>query len=390
MEIIKYLVKKNKKINLAVPIVTGSELKYLKNCVDTGWLSTAGPLITKFEKKICSITKSKYAVACMNGTSALHISLLLAGVKKNHEVIVPTLTFIAPINAVKYCNAEPIFMDCDYKFNLDIEKTLEFINKNTFQKNGYCINQKTNKKISALILVHVWGNPVDFFKLIKVCKSKNIKIIEDASESFGSFALLKNKKKHTGTMGFLGCFSFNGNKIITSGGGGAIITNNKNIQKKARYLTQQAKNSKIEFVHNEIGYNYRMTNIQAAIGLGQLEHFSKILNKKKYIYNSYSKIFYNNKKFKILEHDKYSNCWMNLLIFKSVKKPNILKYCKYLSSKGVEARPVWKPNHLQKQFLKCQKYKLVKSIDLYNKSLCLPSSTEIDNLDIKKIFSFLD
>ena len=147
MEIIKYLVKKNKKINLAVPIVTGSELKYLKNCVDTGWLSTSGPLITKFEKKICSITKSKYAIACMNGTSALHISLLLAGVKKNHEVIVPTLTFIAPINAVKYCNADPIFMDCDDKFNLDIEKTLEFINKNTFQKNGYCINKKTNKKI---------------------------------------------------------------------------------------------------------------------------------------------------------------------------------------------------------------------------------------------------
>ena len=380
----------NKKfINLSIPFVTGKELKYLKNCLETGWLSTAGNLINKFEQKISNITKSKYTIACMNGTSAIHISLLLAGVKQDHEVIAPTITFIAPINAIIYCNAKPIFMDSDEKFNLDIDKTIEFLKNHTYQRDKKCINKKTKKIISALIIVHVWGNPINFYKLKKICDKKNIKIIEDASESLGSFINNSKNTIHTGNLGFIGCLSFNGNKIITTGGGGAITTNNKKIADKARYLTQQAKDDNFEFIHNEIGFNYRMTNIQAAVGLGQLDNFNKILNKKRAIFNKYNSILKNNKDFKLLQHDKHSNCWMNLLISQKNKKLNLLKLSKHFHSSGVEIRPVWKPNHLQKQFKNCQKYKIQKSIELYKNSFCLPSGANTNLSDLKKIISLI-
>ena len=264
-------------IHLYPPSINKKAIKYFKQCVSTGWVSTGGNLINKFERKIEKITGVKYAIACNSGTSALHISIKLSGIYPGNEIIVPTLTFVATINAVIYNECNPIFMDCDKYYNIDVKKTLEFLRNQTFRKNNFTYNKKTKKKISALVVTHVWGNAVDINKLVKECKLKNIKIIEDASESLGS---RYNNGRHTGTNGLFGVISFNSNKIITTGCGGIILTNNFMLAKKARYLTTQAKDDSVNFVHNEVGYNYRMTNISAALGLSQLEQFRSFLKKK--------------------------------------------------------------------------------------------------------------
>ena len=209
-----------KNISLHEPQLRGNEESYLKDCIKSNWLSSSGKFVKLFEKKIAQYTNSKFAIACVNGTAALQLSLHLAGVKPGHEVIAPTITFIAAINAIKYNGANPVFMDSDDYCNIDINKTIEFINFHTYFKKGFSYNKKTNKKISALVVVHVYGNPVNLEKLVIICKKRNIKIIEDSSESLGSFYTKgKLKGKHSGTVGFLGCLSFNVNKIITSGGG---------------------------------------------------------------------------------------------------------------------------------------------------------------------------
>lgn len=279
-------------IPLHAPIIKGNEFKYVNDCLKTGWVSTAGKYVNLFEEKIKKYTRAKYAIACTSGTSALHISLLLSGVDSKSEVIVPTLSFIAPINAIDYCNARPIFMDVDDDYSLDVKKTIEFIKNNTYFKNNKTINKKTNKHIKAIIVVHVYGRSVNFEELYLVCKNRKIKIVEDAAEGMGNFFLKgKFKKKHVGTLGDFGCLSFNGNKIITSGGGGMILTNNINYAKKAKYLTTQSKNDGIFFVHNEIGFNYRLTNVQAAIGLAQLEKINQYIKVKKKIYSNYLNFF---------------------------------------------------------------------------------------------------
>ena len=269
------------KIPLSVPSIKGNEWEYIKECLDTEWVSSAGKYVELFEDKIAEYTSSKYAVACVNGTSALQVSLKLAGVEPKDEVIVPTLTFVAPINTVAYCNAAPIFMDSDDYHNIDIQKTIEFLKNETVFKNGYTYNKLTNKKISAIVAVHVWGNAVWLDELHGICDEKNIVIVEDASESLGSFYIKGNfKNNHTGSIGKLGCISFNGNKIITTGGGGMLLTNDKILAQKAKHITTTSKvKHKWAFEHDEVGYNYRLPNLNAALGLAQLEQLPKILIK---------------------------------------------------------------------------------------------------------------
>tara|TARA_B110000858_G_C17800755_1_gene475107 strand:+ start:323 stop:1483 length:1161 start_codon:yes stop_codon:yes gene_type:complete len=381
-------------IPLSVPHLSGNEWKYVKDCLDTNWVSSTGKYVNLFEKKIEKYTKAKYAIACINGTSALHISLILSGISRNDEVIVPTVSFIAPINAINYCSAKPIFMDIDDNYTLDIKKTIEFLNLKTIFKNGITINKKTKRKISAIIVVHVYGRSVMLDKLSKVCKKKNISIIEDSAEGLGNFFKNGlNKNKHVGTVGKFGCLSFNGNKLITSGGGGMIMTNNKSLAKKAKYLTTTAKDDAIEFVHNEVGYNYRLTNIQAALGLAQLEKINQYLKSKKLIYLQYKKLISENKKLNFKEIPNYasSNYWLNLVEFKNIsKKSTLLKKINLLKKNQIEVRPIWQLNHLQKKYKNCEKYKISNALSLINKTLCLPSSISLTKEDIKRVVSTIN
>ena len=275
-------------IPLSVPSFNGNEWKYVKDCIDTEWVSSVGKYVDLFENNISEYSGAKYAVACVNGTAAIQVSLLLAGVESGDEVIVPTLTFISSVNAITYNNAKPVFMDADKHYNINAEKTIEFINNETVFKNGRTYNKKTDKKISAIVPVHIWGNACWLDELVDLCKQRKIAIVEDACESLGTFYNEgKYKGKHTGTIGKLGCLSFNGNKIITTGGGGMILTDDEAIAEKAKYLTTQAKDDPIRYVHDEIGYNFRLTNIQAALGVAQLEQLPVILQRKKEIYKHY-------------------------------------------------------------------------------------------------------
>ena len=382
----------NKIIRLSEPAFDGKELEYASNAIKSGWISS-GIYVDKFENSVSKFIGSKYSVACINGTSALQIALKLAGVSTNTEVIVPTMTFIAPINSIIYNGANPIFMDADKYFNLDENKTIEFILKETFMKNKKTYNKKTNKRISALLCVHVFGNALKIDKLLKLCKIRNIEIIEDASESFGTYykkGLLNNK--YTGTISKIGCLSFNGNKIISSGGGGMIITNNISIAKKARYLINQAKDDSLKFIHNNIGYNFRISNLHAAIGLAQIQKINKILNKKKFIRNFYKKHIKKIDGFELAETPNYAenNNWLNIIQINPKKlKKNRDQIIKKFINLGIEVRPIWMLNHLQKPFKRFQNYKIKLAGNLLDKSICIPSSYNLSTLQLKKIINCL-
>jgi len=402
-------------IPLSVPTVKGNEWKYIKECLDTEWVSSAGKYVELFEKRIAEYTRAKYAIACVNGTSALHISLILAGVQANDEVLVPTLTFIAPINVIKYCGASPVFMDADKYYNLDTKKTIEFIlNETKFvnselskENNSYkdqklkvtnrkkrvTVNKKTGRQISAIIPVHVFGNAVWLDDLYEICKERNIKIIEDATESIGTlYTKGKFASKHTGTIGELGCLSFNGNKIITAGGGGMILTDDEEYAKRAKYLITQAKDDKIRYIHNEIGYNYRLTNIQAALGVAQLEQLPNYLKIKKENYEFYKKEIDQILGLHLAEVPEYAenNYWMYALqIDGNIYGKNREELMSYLASYKIQTRPVWYLNHMQKPYKDCQSYKIEKAFELWKKTLNIPCSVNLKKQDIKRILEVL-
>jgi len=391
-------------ISLHEPLFAGNEKKYVKNCLDQGWVSSAGKYVDIFEKKIAKYTGAKYGIACINGTSALQVSLKLVGVKKGDEVIVPSMTFIAPVNAINYNNAKPVFMDCDKYYTIDIDKTIDFLNKETYtiKKKIYgknitiTVNKKTRSHIRAMIIVHVFGNAARMEKLVDLCKKKNIALVEDAAESIGTFYKLgRYKKKHTGTIGIIGCLSFNGNKIMTTGGGGMILTNNRKIAEKAKYLTNQAKDDPIYSVHNEVGYNFRLPNILAALGLAQLESLAKYIKNKKIIHQRYKKKINKIKYLSISNTPHFASCnyWLNILeINKKLTKEKISNIIKYFSRNNIEVRPLWYPNHLQKEYKNFQTYKLDNTNNIYKNRLCLPSSSQLtlkqQNFICEKIKNF--
>jgi len=380
-------------IRLNEPVLSSKEKFFLIDCIKTNWISANGNYVKKFENFIKRFLNIKYAQSCINGTSALHLSLKIVGVEKNDEVLVPSLTFIAPINAVKYCDAYPVFFDSDNYFNIDPEKIINFLNKNTFKKNGYTYNKKTKRRIKSIIIVHVWGNASNISNLIQECKNRNIKIIEDSSESLGTFYKSKElNKKYTGTLGDIGCFSFNGNKIITSGGGGMIVTNNKSYFLKAKYMSNQSKDNDLTYAHHNIGYNYNLSNLNAAVGYAQCLNLKKIIKLKKNVREMYLKKLDNNKDFYLSPTPKYStnNNWINILRFKEKKSiKQILSIISKLNKRKIQTRPVWKLNHLQKQYKNYERFELKNNLYLYSTSLCLPSSAFLKQKQINYIINSL-
>ena len=380
-------------IPLSVPSLKGNEWKYIKECLDTEWVSSAGKYVELFEKKITEYTGAKYAVACVNGTSALQVSLRMAGVELGDEVIVPTLTFIAPVNAIVYNGASPVFMDADNYYNIDAEKTIEFINKETVFKDGFTFNKKTNRKITAIIPVHVFGHTTWLDELVPLCEERNIAIVEDAAESMGTrYINGEYSGKHTGTIGLLGCLSFNGNKIITSGGGGMILTDDAYLSKRAKYLTKQAKDDRVRYIHDEIGYNFRLTNIQAALGVAQLEQLSGFLKRKGEISHQYQNALNGVDGLSIADVPDYAdnNHWVNVLqIDNEVYGEDRDSIMLRLEKNGIQTRPVWGLNHLQKPYRYSQSYKVDKAEEFVANSLCLPSSSNLTDDEINNVISYL-
>lgn len=375
-----------KKYNLHFPEINKKAFNYVNNCLSSIWLSPSGNYVRLFEKELKNFTNS-ICVACNSGTSALHICLILAGVKDDNEVIVPTTTFIATINSVLYTKASPIFMDCDDKLSIDLDKLEQFLKNKTYIKNKSCFNIKTRKKIKALIVTHVFGDICDFRKLKRICKKFFIKIIEDAAEAIGSF---DNNNKHAGTLGDYGAFSFNFNKIITTGGGGAISVKNKLEEKKARFLINQNKTDSIYFKHKDIGYNYGMSNINAAIGYSQIKNLKKIIQKKLDIFKKYKLIFKKIKDIEILQpFSKKSNYWINSAILKNKNYKTFKKIIKKMNYSGIEVRPLWYPCHLQPFLKKYQRYNIENAEKIYKQLICLPSSYFLNSKDIKNITQIL-
>tara|TARA_Y100000816_G_C26092460_1_gene577520 strand:- start:943 stop:2091 length:1149 start_codon:yes stop_codon:yes gene_type:complete len=379
-------------ISLSSPKVLGKEKEYINECLQSGWISTSGPFIEKFENELSKYVGAEHVVCCINGTAALQISLKLMGVKENDEVIVPTLTFIATINAVFYNNASPIFMDCDEYYNLDTNKTINFIKNETYFENGFSYNKKSNKKVAAIVPVHVWGNAVWFDELYELCSERNIQILEDASESLGTkYTKGKFKNFHTGTIGKIGCISFNANKVITAGGGGAIITNDKNIADKALYLVSQAKDDPIRYIHNEVGYNYRITNINAAIGLAQLEMVDEVLKRKEEIRNFYFNHISSINGLELARVPLYAknNYWLNLITLSHDYKYNLSELFNKFDNNKIQTRPVWQLNHLQNQYKQYQKFNIMNAEKKIKNSLCIPSSSHLTVNQMESVVNIL-
>jgi perosamine synthetase len=362
-------------IPLHQPSFIGNEKKYLENCIESSYVSSVGEFVTSFEKSIADYCGTKYAVVTVNGTSALHIALLLAGVKPGDEVITQPLTFIATINPITYCGAKPVFLDVDKcTLGLSPEKVEGFLEKECCRKGGVLVNRNSGRRIAACLQMHTFGHPGKMDLLKNICDNNGIELVEDAAESMGSIY----GKKHTGTFGKCGTLSFNGNKIITSGGGGAIITNDEEFARKAKHLTTQAKiNHKWEFRHDEIGYNYRMPNINAALGLAQLENIEVFLAGKRKLAGLYDAFFCNSGiEFFREPEGAASNYWLNSIILKDKEQRDL--FLKISNNNGILTRPAWCLINQLEMYRNCQTAELEYSINISERLVNIPSSYSIN------------
>jgi perosamine synthetase len=380
-------------IPLSVPSIKGNEWKYIKECLDTQWVSSAGQYVGTFEEKVSEYTGASYAIAVVNGTAALHISLIVAGVSPGDEVIVPTLTFIAPVNVISYVGAVPVFMDCDEYYNIDARKTIQFIEERTEFTNGHSYNKQSGRRVSAVIPVHVFGNAVRIDELADICNRRNIRIVEDAAESLGTwYTRGRCAGMHTGTVGNIGCFSFNGNKVITTGGGGMIVTNNKEYATRCRHLSTQAKSDPLRYIHNEIGYNYRLTNIQAAMGVAQLETLPEFIRKKKQNYAEYKTRIDKLPGLHLAEVPDYAdqNHWFySLQVERDSYGMTRDELMNHLREKNIQSRPVWYLNHRQSMYAGCRACDVSKALDLWERTLNIPCSVNLSADEIDAVISAL-
>jgi len=361
-------------IPLHEPRFSGNEKKYVNECIDSTFVSSTGKFVDEFEDKIAKYTGTKYAVATSNGTSALHIALLLANVNKNDEVITQPLSFVATCNAISYCGANPLFVDVDKDtMGLSPSALKTFLEKNTTVINHQCVNKNSGKIVKACVPMHTFGHPCRVDEIKEICDKYKILLIEDAAESLGSFY----KDKHTGTFGKMGVISFNGNKIITGGGGGCIITNDEILAKKAKHLTTTAKVShKWKYTHDMIGFNYRMPNLNAALLLAQLENLESFLLNKRELAIVY-KDFFTNKACYFFEEpfQSRSNYWLNVIILKDKEQRDL--FLDESNSTGVMSRPIWTLMNKLTMFQHSQCGDLTNSEWLAERVVNIPSSSVI-------------
>jgi perosamine synthetase len=370
-------VVQSKTVPLHEPSFQGQEWAYLKDCLNSTFVSSVGAYVDRFERAIAKFTGADFAIAVSSGTSGLHIALKLVGVKPQDEVLVPSLSFVATANAVAYCFAQPHFIDCyiDHPA-VDPEKLDQYLHVETEQRDGQCVNKKTQNIIRAIVPMHVFGHPVDMNALNIVAYEHNIKVVEDAAESLGSFY----KTKHTGTLSELGVLSFNGNKIITTGGGGAILTNNETFAKRAKHLTTTAKiPHKWDFNHDEIGYNYRMPNLNAALGCAQLEQIESFIKSKRELYRLYKLKLEHISEIKLMAETigNQSNYWLQAIVLSEKVKDQFDKILKVTNNFGISTRPIWKPLDELTPYVNCPRMDLSRAKSLSKRIINLPSSSNL-------------
>ncbi|MFD1037185.1 LegC family aminotransferase [Virgibacillus byunsanensis] len=364
-------------VPLHEPSFQGNEWKYVKETIDSTFVSSVGKYVDRFEKDLAEFTGVKRAVAVVNGTAALHVALTLVGVKKNDEVFIPSLTFIATANAVSYCQATPHFVDSEEStLGVDPYKLKSYLKEIAIVKNDECFNKQTGRRIKAIIPMHTFGHPVDMDQLIEVCQQYHIDLIEDAAESLGSYY----KGQHTGSFGKISAMSFNGNKIMTTGGGGAILTNDERLADMAKHITTTAKvPHKWEYVHDQVGFNYRMPNINAALGCAQLEKVPDFLNKKRSLAHKYSEVFKGVPGVTFKQETDYSqsNYWLNALVLDEANEGIRDEILNLSNSSNLMTRPVWMlMNHLP-MFRNCPSMDISCAESLEKRIINIPSSSEL-------------
>lgn len=375
----------NKFIPLSVPNLKGKELEYVTNAISTEWVSSGGPYVIEFENKLAQYVHAKGAVSCQSGTAGLHIALEACGVCKDEEVIVPALTFIAAVNPVRYIGAEPIFMDCDHSLTIDPAKLESFCENECVFKDGSLYNKKTKKKIRAIVIVHVFGNMANMERIIPLCNKFNLKLIEDATEAIGTYyteGLYKGQ--YAGTIGDVGVYSFNGNKIITTGGGGMIVSNDRSLLEEAKHLTTQAKSDELYYTHDRVGYNYRMTNLQAALGVAQLEQIEDFIRIKAKNYQDYQEKILELEGLELLDfrRDIRPNYWFYALYISEEYVVNRDMLIRYLSTKNVQSRPIWGLINEQKPYLGSQSYKIEIAKSYWEHVVNIPCGSNLTKEDV--------
>lgn len=378
-------------IPLSVPNLKGNELKYVSEAIKSGWVSTAGPYVDRFEQAVAEYVHTPGAVSCQNGTAGLHIALLLTGVTKEDAVLVPTLTFIAAVNPVRYIGARPIFMDCDDSLCMNPEKVDRFCREECDFVNGRLIERVSGKHVKTLLVVHIFGNMADMYPLMGIAKKYNLKIVEDATEALGTYYTDGPYKGcYAGTIGDVGVYSFNGNKIITTGGGGMIVSNDVGYLVRARHLTTQAKRDMLYYEHDEVGYNYRLTNIQAALGLAQLEQLEHFISVKMENHSVYKDAFagVDGAEFLDFREDARSNHWFYALSCKKLRTGRD-ELMLYLSENGVQTRPVWGLIHKQLPYKEDRAYRIANALYYWQHIVNLPCSTNLSKDDVKRVVGLI-
>lgn len=377
-------------IPLSIPSLEGNAWKYVKDCIDTNWVSSVGAYVGKFERQVADFLGRKYAVATNCGTSALHISLQLAGVQSGDEVLVSTLTFIAPANAVRYCGAWPIFIDAEPRYlQMDPQRVEEFLNNRCEWRDGALWNRATRRRVKAILPVHVLGHPVDLDPILKLARKYELAVVEDAAESLGA----KYRGRMVGALGDLACISFNGNKVITTGGGGMLLTDDEAMAARARYLTTQAKDEPLEYVHGEVGYNYRMPNLLAAVGCSQMELLPKFLLAKRRIVEDYARGLAGIPGIELCAEAPYasSTFWLaTIQVDPKVYGHTSRELCAHLRTHRIESRSLWQALHLSPAHHGAEAVEQGVAERLCQRSLNLPSSVALEPAEIAHVCQVID
>jgi perosamine synthetase len=364
-----------------VPEIRGNEWDYVKECLDSGWVSSVGPFVDRFERQLADYLGARHAVATVNGTSALHTATLVVGVQPGDEVLVSSLTFVAPANAVRYAGAWPVFIDAEPRYwQMDPERVRSFLERGCRQKGGRPVNRATGRRVSALVVVHVLGHPADMDPILEVARGHGLAVIEDASESLGA----RYKGRMAGTLGDVACFSFNGNKLITTGGGGMLVTDDEALARRARYLTTQAKDDPVEYVHREVGYNYRLTNVQAAMGCAQLEQLDDYIAAKRRLAARYAAALEGVAGVTPMPEAgwAFSTYWLyTALVDPHGYGADSRQLLRALQERQIQARPLWQPLHRSPAHRGAQACGGGVAEDLYRRALSLPCSVGLGDAE---------